>query len=175
MGLLGEMREMGKMRLKGVRLELLDAEATSRLGQWLGRSLPAGTVLLLRGNLGSGKTTLVQGLGAGLGIAETIDSPTFTLVNEYLTGRVPLYHIDLYRLDGAGVDSLYLETYWTGVEVDPGIVAIEWSEKLNYQPEEPLTIHLGYTDQGRQAILQPSTPAQAHLLETCHELLADEV
>ncbi|PSN11073.1 tRNA (adenosine(37)-N6)-threonylcarbamoyltransferase complex ATPase subunit type 1 TsaE, partial [filamentous cyanobacterium CCP5] len=93
-------------------LTLPDTSTTHDLGQQLGRCLPAGTVLLLRGDLGSGKTTLVQGLGTGLGITEAISSPTFNLVNEYLDGRVPLYHIDLYRLDPAEVDGLLLDIYW---------------------------------------------------------------
>ncbi|MFE4105724.1 tRNA (adenosine(37)-N6)-threonylcarbamoyltransferase complex ATPase subunit type 1 TsaE [Almyronema epifaneia] len=165
------------MAWQGVELRLATAVATAKLGYWLGRSLPAGTVLLLRGNLGSGKTTLVQGIGQGLGISETIDSPTFTLINEYASGRLPLYHIDLYRLEAASIDALYLETYWDATEVAPGIVAIEWSDKLNYGPEQPLTIDLTYTAQGRQATLQPSTEAQAHLLKTLStdELLVDEV
>lgn len=71
---------------------LADAEATRRLGEALGLLLTAGTVLLLEGNLGSGKTTLTQGIGAGLGIADAIVSPTFTLICEYFEGRLPLYH-----------------------------------------------------------------------------------
>lgn len=65
-------------------------------GQKLGETLPPGAVILLRGELGAGKTSLVQGIGLGLGIQEPIVSPTFTLVCEYFQGRVPLYHLDLY-------------------------------------------------------------------------------
>lgn len=135
-------------------LFLPDAIATHRLGVQLGRCLTAGTVLLLEGDLGSGKTTLVQGIGAGLDIAEPIDSPTFTLINEYLTGRVPLYHLDLYRLSASEAAGMYPETYWEGVEVEPGIVAIEWSERLLYKPQSYLEIHLSYDlKAGRQATL----------------------
>lgn len=87
------------MTQRSITLQLPDAAATHALGVQLGRVLPAGTVLLLNGELGSGKTSLVQGLGVGLGVVETVDSPTFTLVNEYLSGRLPLYHMDLYRLN----------------------------------------------------------------------------
>ncbi|MEO1181421.1 MAG: tRNA (adenosine(37)-N6)-threonylcarbamoyltransferase complex ATPase subunit type 1 TsaE, partial [Cyanobacteria bacterium J06636_28] len=76
-------------------IQLPNIRATHRLGWLMGQRLPAGSTLLLSGPLGSGKTTLTQGLGAGLDIEQTIDSPTFTLINEYLTGRVPLYHVDL--------------------------------------------------------------------------------
>ncbi|MGI8936519.1 MAG: tRNA (adenosine(37)-N6)-threonylcarbamoyltransferase complex ATPase subunit type 1 TsaE [Phormidesmis sp.] len=132
-------------------IDLPNAQATQALGYALGEQLPAGSVLLLRGDLGSGKTTLVQGLGAGLGIAE-IDSPTFTLINEYTGGRLPLYHIDLYRLSAAEAEALYLETYWEGVEVEPGIVAIEWAERLTYLPPAPVELALRYLPgEGRQA------------------------
>lgn len=147
----------------------------------MGQRLPSRTVLLLSGPLGSGKTTFTQGLGAGLDIKQTIDSPTFTLINEYLTGRVPLYHVDLYRLEGSGVDSLYLETYWEGDEVEPGILVIEWAERLNYLPEMPIRLNLTYAGDGRRADL--SWPGGWHD-ELCRnlqevwkrdEILADEV
>lgn len=121
---------------------LPDAEATRQLGVALGRLLPAGSVILLEGNLGAGKTTLVQGIGEGLGIQDTIDSPTFTLINEYLEGRIPLYHLDLYRLNAAEVQALQLETYWEGTEVPLGIVAIEWSDRLPFKPQNYLKICL---------------------------------
>jgi tRNA threonylcarbamoyladenosine biosynthesis protein TsaE len=133
-------------------INLPDAQATQALGQALGEQLPAGSVLLLQGELGSGKTTLVQGLGLGLGVAD-IDSPTFTLINEYLSGRVPLYHIDLYRLSPEEADALFLENYWDALEVEPGIVAIEWSERLRHLPLEPIVLSLSYLPQGRQATL----------------------
>jgi tRNA threonylcarbamoyladenosine biosynthesis protein TsaE len=121
---------------------LPNATATQVFGDYLGRSLPAGTVLLLQGDLGSGKTTLVQGIGAGLGITDTILSPTFTLVSEYFEGRIPLYHLDLYRLDPAEADQLNVESYWDGIETPLGIVAIEWAERLNTPPDHYLTIQL---------------------------------
>ncbi|MFG6097118.1 tRNA (adenosine(37)-N6)-threonylcarbamoyltransferase complex ATPase subunit type 1 TsaE [Leptothoe sp. ISB3NOV94-8A] len=132
-------------------IQLPDLRATHRLGWLMGQHLPVETVLLLSGPLGSGKTTFTQGLGAGLGIEQTIDSPTFTLINEYLTGRVPLYHVDLYRLDSMGADGLYLETYWDGEEVAPGIVVIEWAERLRYLPNKPITLNLAYAGDGRCA------------------------
>ncbi len=151
-------------------INLPDAQATQALGQILGEQLPAGSVLLLKGDLGSGKTTLVQGLGLGLGIAD-IDSPTFTLINEYLNGRVPLYHIDLYRLSMAEADALFLETYWDGLEVEPGIVAIEWSERLSHLPPEPIELSLSYLPQGRQANLAWSAALNLNLpqLMSAHE------
>jgi tRNA threonylcarbamoyladenosine biosynthesis protein TsaE len=134
--------------LSAACIELIDAAATHSLGLRLGQMLPAGTVLLLRGDLGAGKTSLVQGIGEGLGIRESIESPTFTLINEYLDGRLPLYHLDLYRLEPAEAAALNLESYWDGVEVEPGIVAIEWSERLPYLPEAYLVVQLDYSPTG---------------------------
>ncbi|MBD2742748.1 tRNA (adenosine(37)-N6)-threonylcarbamoyltransferase complex ATPase subunit type 1 TsaE [Coleofasciculus sp. FACHB-1120] len=137
-------------------ISLPDAGATRSLGIALGQSLPAGSVLLLEGDLGAGKTTLVQGIGEGLGITEPIVSPTFTLINEYTQGRLSLYHLDLYRLQPEEVEALNLETYWEGFEVPLGIAAIEWAERLPYQPPSFLSVQLTYcTNNGRQANLIP--------------------
>lgn len=139
--------------MKSITLFLADTEKTHALGMQLGRSLHAGCVILLEGDLGAGKTTLIQGLGAGLGITDAIVSPTFTLINEYPEGRVPLYHFDLYRLDSSQVEGLQPEIYWEGIEVDPGIVAIEWSEHLPYKPSNYLQICLTHQDDARQVEL----------------------
>ncbi|WP_263971149.1 tRNA (adenosine(37)-N6)-threonylcarbamoyltransferase complex ATPase subunit type 1 TsaE [Leptolyngbya sp. PCC 6406] len=158
-------------------LSLHQTESTLALGRWLGERLTAGTVLLLQGDLGSGKTTLAKGLGQGLGITEDIDSPTFTLISEYLGGRLPFYHVDLYRLEGKAVDNLYLETYWDGLEFPPGIVAIEWAERLRHLPPAPLRVALTHRDGGRHVVLAPADVTQATLLETLtpDALLVDEV
>lgn len=131
---------------------LADAQATLGLGITLGQTLTAGSVILLEGDLGSGKTTLVQGIGQGLGIPESIVSPTFTLINEYTQGRVPLYHLDLYRLESHEVEALNLETYWEGIEVTPGIMAIEWAEKMPYKPDSYLSVVLTYGEEGTRQI-----------------------
>jgi tRNA threonylcarbamoyladenosine biosynthesis protein TsaE len=125
-------------------INLSDATATQAVGIELGNSLAAGSVILLTGELGSGKTTLVQGLAQGLGVVDPIVSPTFTIINEYFSGRLPLYHLDLYRLDPAEVDELNLDTYWQGIETAPGIMAIEWAERLSYLPPTYLRVELSY-------------------------------
>jgi tRNA threonylcarbamoyladenosine biosynthesis protein TsaE len=94
--------------------------------------------------LGSGKTTFTQGLAQGMGIFDSIVSPTFTIINEYTSGRLPLYHLDLYRLTPEEVDDLHLESYWLGLEAELGIVAIEWAERLSYLPDSYLRIELTY-------------------------------
>ncbi len=135
---------------------LPNAEATRSLGIALGQLLTPGSILLLEGDLGAGKTTLVQGIGEGLGITFPIVSPTFTLINEYTEGRLPLYHLDLYRLEPTEVAALNIETYWEGIEVSPGIVAIEWSERMPYKPDSYLQVHLTSQEEGiRQAKIIP--------------------
>ncbi|WP_310427167.1 tRNA (adenosine(37)-N6)-threonylcarbamoyltransferase complex ATPase subunit type 1 TsaE [Chamaesiphon sp. VAR_48_metabat_135_sub] len=129
-------------------VKLPDANATQQLGIDLGKSLTAGSVLLLIGDLGSGKTTLVQGLAQGMTIVDSIVSPTFTIINEYFSGRLPLYHLDLYRLTNTEVDDLHLESYWLGLETELGIVAIEWAERLSYLPDDYLRIELTYDPVG---------------------------
>ncbi len=139
-----------------MKILLKDAEATLRLGISLSESLTPGSVILLEGDLGAGKTTLVQGIGKGLGIAEPIVSPTFTLINEYTEGRLALYHLDLYRLEPQDVAALNLESYWEGIEVIPGIVAIEWAERMSYKPDSYLRVRLIYGNDGdRQAEITP--------------------
>lgn len=133
---------------------LSDFLETQRLGYLLGKHLPRGNVILLSGNLGAGKTTLVQGIGQGLGIDESIVSPTFTLINEYLDGRLPLYHLDLYRLESSQVDDIYPEMYWEGTEVEPGITAIEWWQRLKVKPSSYLEIDLVTEGNYRQALLK---------------------
>lgn len=101
------------------------------VGARLAAALPPGTVLLLHGPLGAGKTALVRGLALGLGLAEDdVSSPTFTLVHEYRGGRLPLFHADLYRLpDGTWLDDLGLDD-----EAANGILAVEWPERLTQPP-----------------------------------------
>lgn len=146
-----EPEKISHFELSG-NIVLTDVQATLSLGITLAEKLTPGTVILLEGDLGSGKTTLVQGIGQGLGITESIVSPTFTLINEYTQGRIPLYHLDLYRLEPSEVVALNLETYWEGVEVIPGIVAIEWPERMFYKPDSYLRVLLTYGEDGtRQA------------------------
>ncbi|MGD2183809.1 tRNA (adenosine(37)-N6)-threonylcarbamoyltransferase complex ATPase subunit type 1 TsaE [Lusitaniella coriacea] len=153
------------------KILLPDAAATRALGQKFGQLLPPNSVILLVGELGAGKTTFTQGLGEGLGITHSIVSPTFTLIAEYFEGRLPLYHFDLYRLEGLGAAELYPEIYWEGIEVEPGITAIEWSQRLPYKPPTYIEIQLNYTpDDQRQAAIalvgMESPPlALVHLLQ----------
>ncbi|AFZ54193.1 tRNA (adenosine(37)-N6)-threonylcarbamoyltransferase complex ATPase subunit type 1 TsaE [Cyanobacterium aponinum AL20118] len=136
------------------KIFLPDEESTKKLGKEFAQKLTPNSVLLLQGNLGAGKTTFIQGLGEGLGISEPIVSPTFTLINEYLEGKIPLYHIDLYRLNPEQVKHLHLQNYWEGIEVEAGITAIEWSDLLPQLPPHYWQIILELTpDSSRNAFI----------------------
>lgn len=113
---------------KTIRIKTMSAEETLALGQKLGEVIRLPLVIALRGDLGSGKTVLVKGIAAGLGVPPEppVTSPTFTLVNEY-AGRLKLFHVDLYRLSGAAdAGDIGLDDILSGA----GAVAIEWAEHL---------------------------------------------
>ncbi len=131
------MTETVKIEIYADNLGVTQAIATK-----LAQLVSAGTIILLEGNLGSGKTTFMQAFGRALGISCTITSPTFTLIDEYTEGRLPLYHIDLYRLEPSQVPSLHLEEYWRGEDLPLGVVAIEWASKLLTIPPNHLKINL---------------------------------
>ena len=104
------------------------AQQTEQLGEKLGRILTPGTVLAYTGDLGAGKTAFTRGLAKGLEIPERITSPTFTIVNEYEGGRLPLFHFDMYRLGSS--DELF-DDGWEDYLVRGGICAVEWSENVD--------------------------------------------
>ena len=138
------------------RLELIShsPEQTQRLGIRIGELALGGDIFLLVGSLGAGKTCLTQGIAWGLGINEYTLSPSFVIVRE-LQGRLPLYHIDLYRLDHIEeVEELGLDNYLYG----KGVCVIEWAEKgLSVLPAEHLIIQIGYlSDTERSFQLEPS-------------------
>ena len=100
---------------------------TEAIGAALGKILKPGTVIAYRGDLGAGKTAFTRGLARGLGCTELVTSPTYTIVNEYLGGRLPLFHFDMYRL--ASSDDLW-DIGWEDYLDRSGICAVEWSENV---------------------------------------------
>ena len=110
---------------------------TEAIGAALGKILPAGTVIAYRGDLGAGKTAFTRGLALGLGCREMVTSPTYTIVNEYLGGRLPLFHFDMYRLKSS--DDLW-DIGWEDYLDRNGICAVEWSENVDDAMEEPIVI-----------------------------------
>jgi len=136
-----------------LKLTTHSPQETQDLGYHIGKLVMPGDIILLVGNLGTGKTCLTQGIARGLGIKEYAVSPSFMLVRE-LYGRLPLYHMDFYRLDKIEeIMELGVDEYLYG----NGICVIEWAEKgLSELPEEHLLIQISYLpDDGRSFRLQP--------------------
>jgi len=130
-------------------------QETAAVGRGLAAALSAGDVVLLVGDLGAGKTAFVRGLAEGLGVpASEVSSPTFTLVQEYRSGRLPLFHVDLYRLnDAREVDDLGLDEI-----AEDGVLAIEWAEKLPSPPPGAVRVTLAHeSDDERLVSVQPAT------------------
>jgi len=139
-------------------------EQTQHLGDQLGKLAQVGDLFLLIGNLGSGKTCLTQGIGWGLGIKEYAFSPSFVIAREY-HGRLPLYHIDLYRLDHIEeIVDLGLDEYLYG----DGVCAIEWAEKgIEVLPQENLLIRLSHvSDTERSLSLEATGERYSQLLKS---------
>ena len=132
-----------------VRLSTRSEQETYALGVRLARGLVGGDLIGLSGELGAGKTCLVRGLAEGLGIAaHKVRSPTFTLVNEYSGGRLPLYHIDLYRMAASDVDRMALREYLYG----DGICVVEWFERLG-EDTPHLHVHLTFVGENERLLV----------------------
>ena len=127
-----------------------NAEETIELGKKIGSMLKPGDVIAMEGTLAAGKTTITKGIAAALGVDDTITSPTFCLISEYSGNKMPLYHMDVYRLDGAE-DFLNL-----GVEellYGPGVCIIEWSEKVRtVLPSRTITLSISTEADGSRKI-----------------------
>lgn len=129
-------------------IQTTSEEETAAAGERLAAALGPGDVVLLYGELGAGKTAFVRGLARGLGAPERdVSSPTFTLVQEY-AGRVPLYHVDLYRLEPKEVEDLGLEELVSG----DGVVAIEWAERWHGRPDDAIEVRLEHAGEDRRRI-----------------------
>lgn len=117
-------------------------QETESFGMELGRTVKPGTVIGLTGDLGTGKTTLTRAIAKGLGVTEAVTSPTFTVIREYRSGRLPLYHMDVYRI--ADPDEMYelgFEEYLYG----DGVCVIEWADLIEeLLPEDAMRIDIAY-------------------------------
>ena len=110
---------------------------TEAIGAALGNIIKPGTVIAYRGDLGAGKTAFTRGLARGLGCTEIVTSPTYTIVNEYLGGRIPLFHFDMYRLRSS--DDLF-DIGWEDYLDRGGVCAVEWSENVDDAMEDAIYI-----------------------------------
>ncbi|MCK6518742.1 tRNA (adenosine(37)-N6)-threonylcarbamoyltransferase complex ATPase subunit type 1 TsaE [Myxococcota bacterium] len=145
--------------LNAVQLELLGLEDTQRLGRLLGQSAEDGDLLALDGPLGAGKTSLTQGLAAGLGVPGRVLSPTFAMVMLHEGGRLPLVHADLYRV---GDPSELDELGWDEHVVGGGVVAVEWAGRFpEALPEDHLAVRLDGLGDSRSVSLAPRGPRAA--------------
>jgi tRNA threonylcarbamoyladenosine biosynthesis protein TsaE len=113
-------------------------QETENLGCALGKSLKPGTVVAYYGDLGAGKTAFTRGLARGLGVHDRVTSPTYTIVNEY-SGRIPLFHFDMYRLDSS--EELF-DIGWEDYLSRGGVLAVEWSERVEDALEDPIVVRL---------------------------------
>ena len=124
-------------------------EETEKIGAALAQKLNAGTVIAYRGDLGAGKTAFTRGLARGLGYRETVTSPTYTIVNEYLGGRLPLFHFDMYRLGSA--DDLF-DIGWEDYLDRGGVCAVEWSENVQEAMEGAISVSIAKLDENTRRI-----------------------
>ena len=125
------------------------AAQTEEVGSKLAEQLKPGTVIAYKGDLGAGKTAFTRGLARGLGIFDPVTSPTYTIVNEYLNGRLPLFHFDMYRLRSA--DDLF-DIGWDDYLERGGICAVEWSENVAEAMEDPITVTIEKTGEESRKI-----------------------
>lgn len=142
-------------------------EKTLEFANQLGRQLRPADVLLLEGDLGAGKTTFTKGLASGLEIKRNVSSPTFTIIKEY-QGRLPLYHMDVYRLEDSFED-LGFDEYFYG----EGVTVVEWAQFIEDQlPPNHLSIHIYHEGQDRRRIVLKPTGTRYEAL--CEELLDED-
>jgi len=131
---------------------------TVRLGKKLSKRFFAGLTVVLNGELGAGKTSITKGFAKGLKIKEDVTSPTFTIMNEYHSGKLPLYHFDMYRIEDSseayefGLTEYFINSGNSGIK--PGVAVIEWAQKVaNLIPNKPLiTINIKKIDDNKRQI-----------------------
>ena len=127
-------------------------EETEAVGRALAAVLRPGAVLAYRGDLGAGKTAFTRGLARGLGVIDPVTSPTYTIVNEYLSGRMPLFHFDMYRLHSA--DDLF-DIGWDDYLERGGVCAVEWSENVWEAMEDAIVVTIEKTgDDARKITIE---------------------
>jgi tRNA threonylcarbamoyladenosine biosynthesis protein TsaE len=139
------------------------AQETEYIGKRMAKFLQPGDFISLNGDLGAGKTVFSQGIAKGLEIEEPITSPTFTIIQEYHSGRLPFYHMDVYRLNSTNeMDDLGYEEYFYG----EGVTVVEWGDQINdILPDEFLRIEIKDGNEGREICFFPKGRHYERLVE----------
>lgn len=151
--------------MKEFRKLLSSAEDTIKFGNKLAQYLQEGDIITLEGDLGAGKTTFTKGIATGLGVKRTVNSPTFTIIKEY-SGRLPLYHMDVYRVTDEFED-LGFDEYFYG----EGVTVIEWAHLIEEQlPTERLSIYLYHKGDNKRLI--KCVPSGARYESLCKEIFS---
>ena len=137
------MKEIEKER-KNIEITIKSEEDSAKLGRKIGEKAEPGSVLALIGDLGTGKTTLTKYIAAGMGVSEVITSPTFNIVKEYRSGRIPLYHFDVYRIeDPEEMYEIGYEEYFYG----DGLCVVGWADMIEeLLPGDAAVIKMEYSD-----------------------------
>jgi len=135
-------------------------EETEAVGAALGRQLKPGTVIAYQGDLGAGKTAFTRGVACGLGAKESVTSPNYTIVNEYLSGKYPLFHFDMYRL--ASSDDLF-DIGWEDYLDRGGVCAVEWSENVADAMENAIVVTIEKLGEDSRKITLEGGPELADL------------
>ena len=126
-------------------------EATENIGKALGETINEGCVIAYRGGLGMGKTCFTRGLAKGLGSNDTVPSPTFALINQYPSGRLPIYHFDMYRV--SGWEDLYSTGFFDYID-EGGVIAAEWSENIEAAlPDNTIYVEINKIDDTTREII----------------------
>src|SRR5690625_2174104 len=126
-----------------------DEKETKKLGKLLAQNIDKGDVITLDGDLGAGKTTFTKGVAEGLGVKRTVNSPTFTIIKEYEGDLLPLYHMDVYRLENSDED-IGFDEYFSG----DGVTVVEWATFIeDFLPRQRLNIHIEVIDETKRKIV----------------------
>jgi tRNA threonylcarbamoyladenosine biosynthesis protein TsaE len=170
-----------------VKLLLANLQATEKLGNFISQSITDSALIALSGKLGSGKTTLVKSLASGLGVKQVVTSPTFLVMNEYHDGRLPLFHLDLYRFADSKVDLSFFAQELDELASQPCVIVVEWAEfflldenerkELNFfYKQDHLKINLEYLneeDSGRQVEITAEGLSSEQILSTLSKMSTD--
>lgn len=135
-----------------LKIFVKDEKEAEALGMELAKKLGPGSIVALTGNLGAGKTTFAKAIAKGLGVTDLVTSPTFNLIHEHESGRLPFYHFDVYRLESPDeLQELGYEEYFCG----DGVCVVEWADLIeNYIPKDAIRVNISYGENENERVIQ---------------------